>query len=129
MHGPPTDLSEAELCTALLPGCRIEPSSIAYAPVGFGSHHWIIVESATHGQPKINNILITRNGPVMIDWDTIRLAPAGTRPLDHRRTSAIRPTHRTAGFFRTVQLLPVALGSGRFVQLRLVVLQPTRSPA
>jgi spectinomycin phosphotransferase len=47
MHGPPTDLSEAELCTALLAGWRIEPSSIAYAPVGFGSHHWIIVESAS----------------------------------------------------------------------------------
>jgi hypothetical protein len=33
---------------------------------------WVI----THGEPKINNILITRNGPVMIDWDTVRLAPA-----------------------------------------------------
>ena len=42
MHGPPTDLSEAELRTALVAGWRIEPSSIAYAPVGFGSHHWII---------------------------------------------------------------------------------------
>ncbi len=31
---------------------------------------WVI----THGEPKINNILITRNGPVMIDWDTVRLA-------------------------------------------------------
>ncbi len=47
MHGPPTDLSEAELRTALVAGWRIEPSSIAYAPVGFGSHHWIIVESAS----------------------------------------------------------------------------------
>jgi phosphotransferase family enzyme len=27
---------------------------------------WVI----THGEPKINNILITRDGPVMIDWDT-----------------------------------------------------------
>jgi spectinomycin phosphotransferase len=47
MHGPPTDLSEAELRTALVAGWRIEASSIAYAPVGFGSHHWIIVESAS----------------------------------------------------------------------------------
>ncbi len=47
MHGPPTDLSQAELRTALVAGWRIEPSSIAYAPVGFGSHHWIIVESAS----------------------------------------------------------------------------------
>ena len=27
---------------------------------------WVI----THGEPKANNILITSNGPVMIDWDT-----------------------------------------------------------
>jgi hypothetical protein len=47
MRGPPTDLSEAELRTALIAGWRIEPSSLAYAPVGFGSHHWIIVESAS----------------------------------------------------------------------------------
>jgi len=32
---------------------------------------WVI----THGEPKINNILISSNGPVMIDWDTVRLAP------------------------------------------------------
>jgi aminoglycoside phosphotransferase (APT) family kinase protein len=110
MHVPPTDLSDAELRTALIAGWRIEPSSIAYAPVGFGSDHWTVVESAsrrwfvtadqiadsstrladlraalmaadhtvwvvTHGEPKINNILITSNGPVMIDWDTVRLAP------------------------------------------------------
>ena len=37
----------------------------------------------------------------MIDWDTVRLAP-GTRNLDHRRTSAIRPNHRPAASFRTV---------------------------
>jgi len=47
MYGLPTDLSEAELRTALVAGWRIEASSIAYAPVGFGSHHWIIVESAS----------------------------------------------------------------------------------
>ena len=32
---------------------------------------WVI----THGEPKANNIMITSNGPVMIDWDTARLAP------------------------------------------------------
>jgi hypothetical protein len=37
---------------------------------------WVI----THGEPKINNILITSNGPVVIDWDTVRLAPP-TRDL------------------------------------------------
>ena len=47
MHVTPADLSDAELRTALIAGWRIEPSSIAYAPVGFGSHHWTVVESAS----------------------------------------------------------------------------------
>ena len=29
---------------------------------------WVI----THGEPKANNIMITQDGPVLIDWDTAR---------------------------------------------------------
>jgi hypothetical protein len=47
MHAPPADLSVSELRTALVSGWRIEPSSIAYAPVGFGSHHWTVVEPSS----------------------------------------------------------------------------------
>lgn len=32
---------------------------------------WVI----THGEPKANNIMITQDGPVLIDWDTARVAP------------------------------------------------------
>ena len=45
MHAPPADLSISELRTALVSGWRIETSSIGYAPVGFGSHHWTVVEA------------------------------------------------------------------------------------
>ena len=42
--------------------------------------------------PKANNILITSNGPVMIDWDTVRLGPP-TRDLwmigGHQRYTAL----------------------------------------
>ena len=32
---------------------------------------WVI----THGEPKPDNTMITEDGPVLIDWDTVRLAP------------------------------------------------------
>jgi spectinomycin phosphotransferase len=47
MHVSPADLSVSDLRTALVTGWRIEPSSIAYAPVGFGSHHWTVVEPSS----------------------------------------------------------------------------------
>jgi spectinomycin phosphotransferase len=47
MHAPPADLSISELRAALVSGWRIETSSIAYAPVGFGSHHWTVVEPSS----------------------------------------------------------------------------------
>lgn len=34
---------------------------------------WVI----THGEPKPNNTMITAAGPMLIDWDTVRLAPPG----------------------------------------------------
>ena len=47
MHVPPADLSVSHLRTALVSAWRIVPSSIAYAPVGFGSHHWTVVEPSS----------------------------------------------------------------------------------
>lgn len=32
---------------------------------------WVI----THGEPKPDNVMITPDGPVLIDWETLRLAP------------------------------------------------------
>ena len=32
---------------------------------------WVI----RHGEPKANNIMITQDGPVLVDWDTARAAP------------------------------------------------------
>jgi spectinomycin phosphotransferase len=39
--------------------------------LGADQSGWVI----THGEPKSDNIMITDNGPVLIDWDTVRLAP------------------------------------------------------
>ena len=29
----------------------------------------------THGEPHIENVMLTANGPVLIDWDTTMVAP------------------------------------------------------
>jgi spectinomycin phosphotransferase len=34
---------------------------------------WVI----THGEPKANNTILTATGPVLVDWDTVALAPPG----------------------------------------------------
>jgi len=33
---------------------------------------WVV----THGEPKQDNVMVTTTGPVLIDWETLRLAPA-----------------------------------------------------
>jgi hypothetical protein len=41
------------------------------ATIGAESRSLVI----THGEPKPNNTMITASGPVLVDWDTVRLAP------------------------------------------------------
>ena len=33
--------------------------------------HWVI----THGEPHPGNVVMTARGPVLVDWDTVRIAP------------------------------------------------------
>jgi hypothetical protein len=157
MHTAPADLSVSELRTALVTGWRIEPSSITYASVGFGSHHWTVVEPSSRrwfvtadaiadsstrladlnaalrtalalrrdagldfvGAPvqrldgrllqtsgRYAIAVITSNGPVMIDWDTVRLGPP-TRDLwmigGHQRYTALTgrvPSSEQLDFYR-----------------------------
>ena len=37
-----------------------------------GEAEWVV----THGEPKLNNILVTRDGLQLVDWDTVLVAPA-----------------------------------------------------
>ena len=48
--------------------CRYD--SLASA-VATGSDTWVI----THGEPKANNTMITAAGAVLVDWDTVQVAP------------------------------------------------------
>ena len=54
------------------------------ASLGEEQQTWVI----THGEPKANNTLITASGPVLVDWDTVQLAPPArdvwmTGSVDH----------------------------------------------
>lgn len=46
MLAPPEDLSERTLTAALGASWRLEVASISYLAVGFGSHHWLVVDAA-----------------------------------------------------------------------------------
>ena len=45
MFTPPADLPEDLLSDALSDGWGFRPASLSYEPVGFGSHHWLAVDS------------------------------------------------------------------------------------
>ncbi len=45
MLAPPTDLTEASLAATLARGWGIEVAGLEYRAVGFGSHHWEVVEA------------------------------------------------------------------------------------
>ena len=54
------------------------------ASLGEEQQRWVI----THGEPKADNTLITASGPVLLDWDTVQLAPPArdlwmTESVDH----------------------------------------------
>jgi spectinomycin phosphotransferase len=44
MLTPPDDLSHDQLHDALVAGWGLQAAEIGYAPVGFGSHHWLITD-------------------------------------------------------------------------------------
>ena len=46
MRTPPTDLSESQLRAAVATQWSITAEALTYAPVGFGSHHWVLADQA-----------------------------------------------------------------------------------
>ncbi|MCW2884119.1 MAG: phosphotransferase [Streptosporangiaceae bacterium] len=42
---PPRGLSDNDLVSALADGWNLDVASIAYRPVGFGSHHWSVIDT------------------------------------------------------------------------------------
>jgi hypothetical protein len=44
MRSPPTDLSDAQVRAAVAAHWSITAQALAYAPVGFGSHHWVLAD-------------------------------------------------------------------------------------
>jgi spectinomycin phosphotransferase len=88
MRTPPEDLTEEQVAAAVSRHWSITAATIGYAPLGFGSHHRLLSDDPlaagigtnqdvwviTHGEPKANNTMMTAEGPVLVDWDTVALA-------------------------------------------------------
>ena len=45
MNTRPPEVSDDDIVGALASGWGVAPSSVEYAPVGFGSHHWRAADS------------------------------------------------------------------------------------
>jgi hypothetical protein len=43
---PPDGFTEDALVSALAPRWRLDAASISYSAVGFGSHHWDVIDAA-----------------------------------------------------------------------------------
>jgi len=161
MHAPPADLSVSDLRTALVSGWRIEPSSIAYAPVGFGSHHWTVVEpssrrwfvtadAVTDSSTRLAELsaalrtafTLRRDAGLEVVGAPVQRLDGGLLQTSGRYATALFPNldvvtettdHRSAAQATapspTARLLPAALGSGRPMQPRRLVLRTAPSHA
>jgi hypothetical protein len=88
---PPADLPEPALRAALQAGWSLRAATLAYRPVGFGSHHWELTDTAggrrfvtvddlrtrrvAAGEPHPGNTIRAGAGWLLIDWDTALVAP------------------------------------------------------
>jgi hypothetical protein len=45
MRTPPPDLAEAQVAATVRAGWAITADTVRYAPVGFGSHHWVLADT------------------------------------------------------------------------------------
>lgn len=77
MLSPPPGLDEAALPAALASGWGLRAAAAVYRPVGFGSHHWEVTDSAGHRWFATVDVLADRRA-------------AAAEPLDevHRRLRA-----------------------------------------
>ena len=96
MLTPPDDLCEDILVSALARGWDVTVASIAYRPVGFGSHHWEIIDAdGTRWFVTADELEIKRHSllePPDAALDRLRASLAAARDLrDSGRTFVVAP--------------------------------------
>ena len=93
MLAPPDDLPDGALASALGHSWAIAVTSLEYWAVGWGSQHWDVADAAGSRlfvtadqvpagpdgphpcEPHAGNTMLTPGGWVLIDWDTVLVAP------------------------------------------------------
>jgi spectinomycin phosphotransferase len=87
MESRPDGLEDDEVAAALVEGWAFDVTSLEYAPVGFGSHHWIAVDAA--GSRRFVTVdELARHG-VTADQVLGRLRPAFDTALCLRRDAGL----------------------------------------
>lgn len=87
MLTPPDDLAVGDLADALQSGWGIRPGPLAYAPVGFGSHHWTTTDRA--GREWF--VTADRAGDGGMDFGVLSAALTTTRQLSRLGLEFIVP--------------------------------------
>ena len=104
MQTQPRDLSVEALSTVLVAGWQIVAESIEYAPVGFGSHHWFVVDRS--GQRWFLTADAVGNDPVRLAGLRAALCTAATlrreAGLNLRRGADSAEGRRAAGAGRSL---------------------------
>jgi spectinomycin phosphotransferase/16S rRNA (guanine(1405)-N(7))-methyltransferase len=85
VHTPPADLPEPALRAALAAGWSLRAATLAYRPVGFGSHHWEVTD--TGGARRFVTVddlrtrRVTTGEPLAAGYDRLRSALTAAQAL------------------------------------------------
>jgi spectinomycin phosphotransferase/16S rRNA (guanine(1405)-N(7))-methyltransferase len=112
MLSPPDDLSEETLASVMEHGWGVRVASTAYRPVGFGSHHWKIIDAGGRRWfvtvDDLENKRHSRREPLDTAFDRLRASLAAATALrGHGYSFAVAPIATLGGE-------PLARGGDRF---------------
>jgi spectinomycin phosphotransferase/16S rRNA (guanine(1405)-N(7))-methyltransferase len=102
----PNDLGDADIASALRDGWGITADRVAYAPVGFGSHHWLVDDGDRRWFATVDDLDVRRRSADEPRWQAAqRLAAA-------LETARFLRDDRGLSFV----IAPLATGSGELLQ-------------
>jgi spectinomycin phosphotransferase/16S rRNA (guanine(1405)-N(7))-methyltransferase len=85
VHTPPADLPEPALRAALEAGWSLRAATLAYRPVGFGSHHWELTDTTGARRfvtaDDLRTHRVTTGEPLNAGYDRLRASLAAAQAL------------------------------------------------
>lgn len=96
MFAPPAELATADVVDGLAEGWGLDATSCEYAPLGFGSHHWIVVTGdGRRWFPTVHDLEAKRRSDaedVGAVWERLQAALQTARSLaDHGAAYVVAP--------------------------------------